>query len=112
VVVDNYQSQVAVQLNFVMSDQLTMDDPRRTIPLFCWILDVSHSPFPVDIDDSRTVGHLKKAIVKEKSATFANIEPDQLILWKVSSTFSSGHTMLITLPQDLHPDWHHSDNQE
>ena len=89
-----------------------MDNPRRTIPLFCWILDVSYSPFPVDIDDSRTVGHLKKAIVKEKSATFANIEADQLRLWKVSSTFSFGHTMLIALPQDLHPDWHHSDPQE
>jgi hypothetical protein len=75
---------VAVQLNFAMSDQLTMDT-RRTIPLFCWILDVSHSPFPVDIDDSRTVGHLKKAIVKEKSNTFANIEADQLTLWKVNN---------------------------
>jgi hypothetical protein len=69
---------VAVQL-------LTMDNPRRTILLFCWIIDVSHSPFPVDIDDSRTVGHLKKAIVKEKSNTFANIEADQLTLWKVNN---------------------------
>jgi len=102
---------VAVQLNFAMSDQLTMDT-RRTIPLFCWILDVSHSPFPVDIDDSRTVGHLKEEILTKKSATFANIEADQLILWKVSSTFHFGHTMLITLPQDAHPDWHHSDSQE
>jgi len=69
----------------------------RTIPLFCWILDVSHSPFPVDIDDSRTVGHLKEEILTKKSATFANIEADQLTLWKVSSTFSFGQTMLITL---------------
>ena len=76
---------------------LMMDNPRRTIPLFCWILDMSYSPFPVDIDDSRTVGHLKEEILAKKSATFANIEADQLTLWKVSSTFSFGHTMLITL---------------
>jgi hypothetical protein len=88
-----------------------MDNPR-TIPLFCWILDVSDRSFSVSIEEARTVDNLKKAIVKEKSATFANIEADQLTLWKVSSTFSSGHTMLMTLPQDLHPDWHHSDSQE
>ena len=90
-----------------------MDIPPRTIPLFCWILDVSHSPFLVDVDDSRTVGHLKEAIVKKKSNTLANIEADQLTLWKVSSTFSFGHSsMLITLPQGVYPDWHSSDNQE
>ena len=89
-----------------------MDNAPRTIPLFCWILDVSHSPFLVDIDDSRTVGHLKKAIVKEKSNTLANIEADQLTLWKVSSTFHIGHTILITLAQGVYPDWHYSDNQE
>ena len=69
-----------------------MDNPRRTILLFCWILDVSHSPFPVDIDDSRTVGHLKEEILVKKSAMFANIAADQLTLWKLSSTFSFGHS--------------------
>ena len=91
VVVDNYQWHMAAQLNFV-----TMDI-RCTIPLFCWILNLSHSPFPVDIDDSRTVGHLKEEILAKKSNMFANIEADQLKLWKVSSTFSFGHTMLITM---------------
>jgi hypothetical protein len=98
---------VAVQLNFVQSTQEV-----QSISLFCWILDVSRSPFPVDIDDSKTVGHLKKAIVKENSDTFAHIEADQFILWKVSSTFQFGHAMLIALLQDLHPDLHHSDSQE
>ena len=88
-----------------------MDNPH-TIPLFCWILDVSDRPFSVSIEEARTVDNLKEEILAKKSATFANIEADQLTLWKVSSTFSSGHTVLITLPQDLHPNWHHSDNQE
>lgn len=69
----------------------------RTIPLFCWILDVSDRSFSVSIEETQTVDNLKKVIVKEKSTTFANIEADQLTLWKVSSTFSFGQTMLITL---------------
>jgi hypothetical protein len=36
--------------------------------------------FLVDIKDSRTVGHLKKVIVKEKPTVFANVNPDQLTL--------------------------------
>ena len=89
-----------------------MDNPPRTIPLFCWILDVSDRSFSVSIDDTQTVDNLKKAIVKEKSNTLANIEADQLTLWKVSSTFHIGHTILITLAQGVYPDWHYSDNQE
>lgn len=44
---------------------------------------MSDRSFPVDIDDSQTVGDLKKVIVKEKPATFANIEADLLELRKV-----------------------------
>jgi hypothetical protein len=60
-----------------------MGTSPRSLTLFCWILEVSDSPFPVDIEDSRTAGHLKKAIAKEKPNTFANVDPDELILWKV-----------------------------
>jgi hypothetical protein len=80
-----------------------MDNPRRAIPLFCWILDVSDCSFSVSIEETRTVDNLKEEILAKKSATFANIEANQHTLWKVSSTFSFGHTMLITLHQDLHP---------
>jgi hypothetical protein len=55
--------------------------------LFCWVLNVSDNPFPVDIGKSMTVGHLKKAIKKEKEHTFAGVEPDTLELWKVSEIF-------------------------
>jgi hypothetical protein len=91
----------------------TNNNPSHTIALFCWILDVSERPFPVDIDDSTTVAHFKKAIVKEKSTTFANIEADQLVLWKVPvSPFIFVQTILLTLPQEFHPDWHASYSEE
>jgi len=61
-----------------------METDPRTITLFCWVLDVSSSAFPVDIEHSMTVGHLKDAILGKKSATFANVDADQLKLWKVS----------------------------
>jgi len=35
---------------------------------------------------------------------FANIEAGQLELRKVSGTFNFGQTMLLTLPQGVHPD--------
>jgi hypothetical protein len=82
----------------------TKDNPSRTITLFCWILDVSARPFSVDTEDSTTVAHLKKAIVKEKSSTLANIEADQLVLWKVSPFFFV-QTMLIRFPQEVHQYW-------
>jgi len=59
---------------------------------------VSQSAFQVDIDGSKTVGHLK-AIVKEKSTTFVNIEADLLKLRKVSGIFNFGRTPLLTLLQ-------------
>ena len=70
-----------------ISSTLVAPDPilrPRTITLFCWILNVSTAAFPVDVDDNRTVGHLKKAIVKEKPRGFANVNADKLTLWKVS----------------------------
>ena len=60
-----------------------MASSNAPLTLFCWILGVSERPFSVTIEDNRTVDHLKKAIVKEKSTAFANVDPDQLTLWKV-----------------------------
>jgi hypothetical protein len=62
---------------------MASNDPPRPLTLFCWILGVSDHPFSVDIEDTRTVDHLKKAILKEKPAAFANVDPDQLTVWKV-----------------------------
>jgi Crinkler effector protein N-terminal domain len=57
----------------------------RIFTLFCWILGVSNDPSSVDIEDYRTVDHLKRVIVKENPVTFAAIDAYQLTLWKVSS---------------------------
>jgi hypothetical protein len=56
--------------------------------LFCWILDKSGSPFPVDIEESGSVGDLKKAMVKENPQMFGNVDAPQLRLWKVSGSFT------------------------
>jgi Crinkler effector protein N-terminal domain len=52
--------------------------------LFCWVLDISHRPFPVNIRKSETVGDLAKAIILAKPHTFKHVEADTLILWKAS----------------------------
>ena len=56
--------------------------------LFCWILDVSDQSFSVSIQETRTVDNLKEEIPAKKLAMFANIEADQVTLWKVSSTLA------------------------
>jgi hypothetical protein len=66
---------------------MASNDPPRPITLFCWILGVSERPFSVSTEDNRTVDQLKKAIVKEKPTAFANVDPDQLTLWKVRGFF-------------------------
>jgi len=55
----------------------------RQLTLFCWILGVSHSSFPVDIEDNGTVDDLKTAIVKKNPRALANVDADDLTLWKV-----------------------------
>ncbi|KIL58347.1 hypothetical protein M378DRAFT_319083 [Amanita muscaria Koide BX008] len=67
---------------------LSGDDDQLT--LFCWVLNVSDNPFAIDIGKSMTVGHLKKAIKKEKERTFNDIDPDTLELWKLSPPIPSG----------------------
>ena len=41
-----------------------VESPNPTIKLFCWILGVSNDTFPVDIEDSNTVGDLKEAWIR------------------------------------------------
>ena len=63
--------------------QTPMAHPTRPLTLFCCILDMSSRAFPVDILDSKTVGHLKEEIVKKNSNALANVDAGQLELWKV-----------------------------
>jgi len=60
------------------------------ITIFCWILGVSTSISPVDIEDSLSVGHLKREITKKISNTSPGVDAHQLTLWRVGS-FSAFH---------------------
>ncbi|KAF9359030.1 hypothetical protein BGX34_008572 [Mortierella sp. NVP85] len=56
------------------------------ITLFC-LLEGTDSFFPVDIERTKTVGHLKDAIKDKKSPSppkFKDIAADELTLWRVS----------------------------
>ena len=52
--------------------------------LFCWVLNESKYPFPVNIEDSDTVGDLKEVIKTKKQLEGP---ADGLVLWKVSHFF-------------------------
>jgi hypothetical protein len=55
------------------------------ISLNCWILGLDNTNvFPVDILPSKTVGHLKDAIKKQKENTLNHIDAHQLDIWQVS----------------------------
>ena len=57
------------------------------ISLVCWIPGLEDAnAFPVDIMRSQTVGHLKKAIKKEKEPILNHVAADQLEIWKVSNS--------------------------
>ncbi|CAG8830763.1 32696_t:CDS:2 [Gigaspora margarita] len=52
--------------------------------IFCLVLgDAIEKSFPADIDKGMTVGHLKELIKKKKKNAFADIDPNELRLWKV-----------------------------
>ena len=51
------------------------------ITLFCAIVGVQGSAFPVDIDTNKSVGHLKKAIKVEKPNDFKDVDADKLQLF-------------------------------
>jgi hypothetical protein len=53
-----------------------------SITLFC-LVQGAPTAFPVDIDSSLTVGHLKDAIKAKNTNDFANIDAVKLRLWKV-----------------------------
>jgi hypothetical protein len=74
-----------------LSDLSQSDDKFR---LFCWILRKSDSAFPVNIGKSETVGDLRAAIKKAKENALVRIDPDTLIIWKLSSPIPSAEVDL------------------
>ncbi|KAG0302827.1 hypothetical protein BGZ98_007201 [Dissophora globulifera] len=51
--------------------------------LWC-LLDGDSTTFPVEIESTKTIGALKKAIKDDNSVAFANVDAKMLTLWKVS----------------------------
>jgi hypothetical protein len=55
------------------------------LELNCWILgDDPRRVFPVEVESSKTVGTLKKAIKDEVKHSFGDLYAKSLDLWKVS----------------------------
>ncbi|KAF9275585.1 hypothetical protein BGZ74_003968, partial [Mortierella antarctica] len=50
---------------------------------FC-LVDGESTPFPVEIESTKTIGDLKDAIKAKKTNEFSDIDADMLTLWKVS----------------------------
>jgi hypothetical protein len=55
--------------------------------IFC-LLEDRGGPFPVDIDQTRTVGHLKDAIKEKKVADLAGVDADHLNLYHVNLKYN------------------------
>ncbi|KAI1299061.1 hypothetical protein EDD11_006559 [Mortierella claussenii] len=56
---------------------------NNRLNLFC-LVDGESTPFPIEIESTKTFGDLKKAIKAEKANDFSDVDADKLKLWKVS----------------------------
>jgi hypothetical protein len=77
-----FRKQPKIKQTNVLTTKAIMADSPRKIRLFCYILGVSVDPFSVQIQDDDTVDDLKLAIVKAKPIAFAQVDFDQLTVWK------------------------------
>ena len=56
-----------------------------SLSLFCYVRgDDGGEPFKIDIDKSKTVSDLRKAVKEETKPKFDDIPANSLVLWKVS----------------------------
>ena len=82
--------------------------PKLGLRLFAmykiWCIIVGEmTPFPVKIDQTESVGDLKKCIKQEKEKMLAAYDPDQLTLYKilVKTTKTTYTTIVQDISQDL-----------
>ncbi|KAG0195067.1 hypothetical protein BGX28_002366, partial [Mortierella sp. GBA30] len=59
----------------------TMTD--NLVTLFC-LVDGESTPFPVEIESTKTIGQLKDAIKAKKAPRFDDVAADELTLWRVT----------------------------
>ncbi|KAI9450412.1 hypothetical protein F5148DRAFT_1290817 [Russula earlei] len=57
------------------------------------------SPFPVNIERTRTVGHLKEAILQRKPNALKDFDADQLVLYKVEVIYVDAKTLKATVEE-------------
>ena len=56
-----------------------------SITLFCLVKgNTTANAFEVDIEKDKSISHLKKVIKAEQPQTFANVDPKDLKVWKVT----------------------------
>jgi hypothetical protein len=66
----------------------------NTITLICLVHgDRVRRAFPVDVDKSKTIGHLKKLIKQELPNSFCDVDAKELALWKVSIPSKDGDAL-------------------
>ncbi|KAI9242855.1 MAG: hypothetical protein BYD32DRAFT_402000 [Podila humilis] len=53
------------------------------LSLFC-LVDGESTPFPVEIESTKTIGDLKRAIKDDNAIAFADVDAKMLTLWHVS----------------------------
>ncbi|KAG0332645.1 hypothetical protein BG004_001163 [Podila humilis] len=56
---------------------------EKLLTLFC-VVDGGATPFSVEIEPSKTIGSLKKAIKAKKANDFSDVDAEKLTLWRVS----------------------------
>lgn len=71
------------QLYLSIDQTIGLDDKFK---LFCWIIDKSDNPFPINIAQSETVGDLKQKI-KKSQRELNYLASDSLTLFKVSNSY-------------------------
>ena len=58
------------------------------LTLFVYVIGLNH-PFPVDIERSKTVGHLKDAILSKRPNALKDIDAAELVLYKVELPYAN-----------------------
>src|SRR5882757_7401274 len=73
-----------------------------SVTIWCFLAKDEHI-FPVDIDEMKTVGHLKKKIKEEKPGELKDVDADRLGLYKlpIDNTFEESEEFLNRLSQNL-----------
>ena len=66
------------------------------LTLFVYVIGLGYCSFCVDIERSKTVGHLKDAILREISNGLKGIDADQLVLYKFALPYTNDLERLVS----------------